>query len=607
MQEIFTTYFINTTSYLPYLFLLIPILLYFPALALFPRLILRPFEISCVPIISILLINTTGFLLRLCGFYHHLPVVIATIAFSIIAIIRLFYLMRHEKIVWSKPQRDLFLISIAMMLPMVALGGISAFSIDDALVSWNFWATHYFTGQQLAGTGGYPQMFPFFLSYAYQLLGTIEYQGPVKALLVILPFTLINTVLFYNDKITAKYFFIILFVIFIGIFPPLLDPHMYRFYVKGYADPMLAAAVIVSAAFLLKYCASPKSTLYLWIAVIGGIVASLSKQPGFMWVLWGFPLLLIVKMWQDRQFIGQEIFALIIVAIPVSVWLFSGGSHFYQNTGVITSSLGEKNHIQMSAAILSKTLWHSIIVYWIDKPSLLLLYVMGLVAAWESPIKKTLYLGFILPGTLLWFIFGAYEIRLGLHLLVLCALLVGSNDRVFNKLPQKIQTIMTLDNHRLTVKIFCVIGALLFIFLSIRQQNIQHHGTQGNVYPLNATKTNVYWIFSTGAPYITASIVENPKALLWIPTQFISAIFYSRNPMIVPPQDSNTAAIVDNILKTSPDYLFTDGDFKSPASQALEKIATRCPSLFKEISLGQPMYHYRLFQFDKSARHSCLL
>jgi len=581
--------------YLPYTFLLMLFILYLPALALSPRLIAQPRLAAGIPIFSIAIISAIAFILFEMGWYSHSIITTITLVIGIIAIIRLGLHRKKLFTEWGRDQRALLLINISMILPLIAISGLSAFIVDDALVSWNYWATHYYLDQNAAIiSGGYPQAFSILLSYCYKFLDSLQYQGPVKAMLVILPLTLLN-LLAFNNKNIKHYIWIYFIIAIICVFPGFLNFGFYRFYSFGYADPLLAAALLTSAQMLCLYCESEDNDEnkndYLWLSVISAMLASLSKQPGFFWVLWGFPLIILSKAYKKkkRKLSWQEIIAIVAVIIPVGIWLTGNGSHFYHNQGVISTSTGSAI---ISASILLKTFFGSVLNYFIKQPSLLIIYILAGIAAYQDINKKILYLGFILPSTVLWFIFGAYNIRLGLHLLVLCAWLILSSEFLqqffyFNKL----NILYRLRNW------IIILSLVFFGFFSIREQVVQHHGVQDNIFPLNSPKTVIAYNFSTGAPFIYEQVFNHSHISLWIPTQYIWAIFYGYNKIIMPSDNANLAALSQQLLATKPEYIFTSGKIPSPITGQLSILIKKCPESFIEIPLGTPYYAYQFYRF----------
>lgn len=604
MQD-FYHYFYASICYIPYAFGMIVLLLYSPALALFPRLSANPLTFTAIPIVSMVVINGLGLGLFYFNVYQHFVVLGMSILLFLIAFIRQIILVRTDPkgFEWNSTTFDLLKINVSIILPMIALCGLSVFMTDDALISWNFWARlNYAHISSATVSAGYPQFYPFFLSICYKLLGTTEYQGPVKVLLVIFPFTLLNVLSFSSPNISRS-LLRYLFIAVICVFPGFLSFNFYRFCSVGYADPVLAASLVVSVWFLLLYCEQSKSVdnnkknqYFLMISVLSGIAASLSKQPGFLWALWGFPLILLTKAFETKKIMLREVIALFFIFFPVVIWLCTSGKFFMHNTGVIRASLGSQS---VTGSLMFSALGHSLLKYWIKQPTLLLLYIGAYICSRDSRYQKNLFWGVVIPGTLLWFTFGSYDVRLGYYLLVLCGLLICKN---FDYSSETLK-INTLKFSRISL----LLGLLFFIFFSFREQNIIHEGVQDHLYPLNASKTLIYRYFGDGAEYVYNTIYLKPEKKIWISTFYISPIFYGNNTIIKAIQSASPEIIYDQIQKTKPDYLFTSGKIPTLSSEGLLLLQKKCPLLLTEIPLRNPHYQYRLFQLktDNNDQTAC--
>ena len=181
----------QATCYLPYSGLLLLCVFIAPALALFPRLILNPLTASAIPTISILIVDVIASGLIFLKCYQQNIILWITGFLILLAVGRLFH--QKTNVGESHLMPPLFLLNIGLVLPLVAISGFSAFMSNDALASWNYWALHYYH-QQTPNTLGYPPFFSLLLSYCYKLLGNTEYQGAVKATLIVFPLTMLNAI-----------------------------------------------------------------------------------------------------------------------------------------------------------------------------------------------------------------------------------------------------------------------------------------------------------------------------------------------------------------------------------------------------------------------------
>lgn len=595
----------TATCYIPYALLLFFAVLFLPALAFFPEMLASPCAATAIPIVSLMLINSIVLLLTAFGLYAHNMIILISALLSIIALIRIYYFHHSQPIRWQKQQLLLMLLNASLLLPLLAFAGISVFMYDDALASWNYWAMHYYhqTPPTSAETFGYPQFFPLFISYCYKLLGNPEYQGPVKALLVIFPFTIMNCIAFatYN---TVRSLLLYLFVISVCVFPGFMTFGFYRFYGVGYADPMLAAALACSALLLIQYFQEPQQKQWLWYAVFCGITASLSKQPGLLWALFSVPVLFIAKFIQERKINLAELSGLFVLATPAATWLLGPGSHFYTNQGVIAASL-HKSTISYQNVLL--TLLQSMNKYFFTQPTLLALFVLGAIAAARHRYKLGIYITFVIPATLLWFIFGSYEIRLGLPILVTCGILVASENYFSERILQFFPRYKTIENaisaqFKTITYSFFLIGILFFIIFSIREQLNKHNNTTNLVDPLNAGKSTIYKYFSNGASFIYQTIYNNFTLKIWVPHNYIAGIFYGHTQMLPPGEIDKIKEI---FRSERPDYVFTGGKIRTDQGTYVENLIKNCQASFIEIPLGTPVYDYHLYKLDKNKIKDC--
>jgi hypothetical protein len=597
-----THVFFTSLSYLPYAFIVYVFLLYVPALAIFPKLTQKPAYFIAAPIISLLInafIAAVFFKLQL-----YTPILIPVI-FTLTALLRWVGFSQ-----WQKNDYYIVLINSMAVIPLFVMCGLSAFMDSDALVSWNTWAQYYYHGNTppvFLSEGGYPPLFPLIFSYIYKFLGTADYQGVAKTVLVIFPFTVLNCIAFAG-KIGQKAWLVFVGYIAIACISVFAETG-YRFYSIGFADPLLAATLTLAIFLLIFYTEEKKedtqinNDFVLMLATLATIAASLSKQPGFLWALFSFPLILTVKMLKEKHVNWREIFAIVAAVIPVLMWVLGPGRHFASNVGVIHASTGS-NVLQIKN--LFSTLGSSIIKYWVESPGILLLYGWAIFSMRKNLTLILVFVSFILPGTVLWFMLGAYDVRLGLQLLSACALLIAYND--FYPL-NKVMTRLSL-NFRRAWPIFFIAAIVSFLFFSLKENVVQHGFVRGHLYPLNGPKTIVYHYFDQDGSYVYTLIYEHPEKKLWIANWFIAPLFANNNTIFSPPPETEaTQKIYDSIVSTQPDYVFMNDPGQFPAENTLKKIVQKCPFLFKPLKLTQKQepFNYRIFEFDdtREARLNC--
>src|SRR5690606_19126417 len=132
----------------------------------------------------------------------------------------------------------------------------------------------------------YPQLFPKVLSFCYKLLGDIELQLPVKGLLIVFPFTILNAWAISHKKFNLRqmisYGLLLIFVVFLV--------NLKQFFNDGYADPVMTAALVLSCAYFFKSLKpSIEQNTYLILTVACALIATASKQPALLWSLFALP------------------------------------------------------------------------------------------------------------------------------------------------------------------------------------------------------------------------------------------------------------------------------------------------------------------------------
>lgn len=569
-------------SYIPYAILLSLTVLILPALALFPQLLRTPLLATSIPIVSILIINTLAILFLAFHVYNHFAVFGTNIVMGLTALFR----CSRVRLAWDKSAKYIFLFNAGLLLPLIAFCGIGAFMTNDALTSWNFWALYFYKGV-IPGTSGYPPFFPLFISYCYHVLGNTEYQGAVKTLLVFFPFSLINAIAFMNRS-TQKHLLLYLILIGICVLPPFFS--MYRFYATGYADPMLAAATTISLALYLRYLEDQQKREYLFFGMLCSIVAALSKQPGLFFTCISLPLIFAIQSYRTKKWKAWEWVAISIPFIPALYWLLTNGSHFYQNTGVISAST-HQDHITLRGARTALT--YSIQHYLLQQPTLLALLIISAISARRAWYKLAFFLVFIVPATLLWFTFGSYDMRLGLYILGAMGLLISSENYLFPKAA-------SMKNDCLPLALISygtlVGGCILFFIFSVISQYNPHLNTPHRIYPLQAGRSILWNYFGETGEMLYRTIYDNSHVKIWAPQALIGGIFYSHTPIVPAPASYKPDDIYQNIIHYQPDFLIvTLCDRPEEVCDGIKEAIKKYPGLLTLIPIKNAKYDSQVY------------
>lgn len=582
----------NAVCYIPLSIFLFTVVLITPALALFPSLIRTPILATSIPIISILLVNSIGIFLFSINGYQHTIVLSITMLLFFIAVFRLKSYAQNNKLAWEKSDLYLLLINFSILLPLIAFCSLSSFRSNDALASWNYWGLLYYHGET-PNTIGYPPFFSILISYCYQVLGNFNYQGVVKVLLIVFPLTMMNAIAFSSQK-TKDFLLFYLIMICIVVFPGFLKFSFYAFHALGYADSMLAAAIAASLMLLLKYLTDNSKKEYLLFAVLCGITASLSKQPGLLWCYLAFPAIIFTAFIKSKKIDNYDIKALILLFIPAAIWLFGPGSKFYDNEGVMEAAI-KQDHV--TAFALLKSFSGSILEYFIQQPTLLMIFILTFFACRRHTYRWMLFLFFIIPGFILWFTLGSYHVRLGLYLLVCCAILIAASDYLSEKMPrfQKLQI-----TPKKTAPLFFLVGLLAFISTSFTRQVDLHHFTSEHVYPLNAKLANSYHFFDNQAEFVYQNILTKKNVKIYSTNRYVTAIFYGNTTITPPPSELNAQAIYENLKTFQPDYVVASFCVKKSLDcKTILEVAKKHPGLLIPIPMNHAKWDMRLYKFNK--------
>ncbi len=587
--------FFSSVSYVPYAVLVYISIVFAPALAFFPRLTEKPIYAISIPIISLLIDAFFAALLFKFQCYTHTVVVSISIALTVVAMVRqYFYWTNHSAEYWQKSDSYILGINFVGVIPLLVMSCMTAFMDTDAIFSWNAWGQYYYLVHQHAAVflpaRGYPPFLPLILSYIYKFLGTTDYEGVAKAILILFPLTVMNAIAL-TGKLAEKSWLVFIFYIAM-IAASLFSVMGYRFYSEGFADPLLAACLTLAVIYIILYSEEQKRFVLL-LAVLTTMAASISKQPGFLWALFSFPLILILNMVKAKKYSAIQIIAIIAGAIPALCWILGPGSHFVQNSGVIYASTGS-NTFQVGP--LFDALGYSVVKYWVKMPWIFLLYVWSAYSAWQRRTSFLIYISYIIPGTILWFMLGSYDGRLGFQLLAICAVLIAYDQ---------FYPVNTLwKNHANIQRIFQVaigLGALSFVFFSINENYIKHGFVRGQLYPLNGPRTVIGHYFGYDADYIYKLIYLHSEKILWIPDSFVQSFFeYNNGLASVIAMDGNISTVYKSIITSHADYILIKEPATFPAEKAAKKLTQICPFLFDKLPLvtQRVPYNYRIFAVE---------
>ncbi len=564
---------------------LISSVLFAPALALFPRIRLTPISANAIPFVSILILTAIARLLISLNLFNYDFMLLIAGGFLVVSILRLKRMTTFSQ--WSSFDKRILLLNVAIISPLFVSQALSAFSTADGLSSWNYWALHYYE-QKIPESGVfYPQMYSIFLAVCYKLLGSFDTQGPVKALLAFFPLVLLNSIAFSMNKdkfLLVPYFLIALF----SIFPSITVLPAFNYYLWGYADPMMASAYVSAIAFLLAYLRN-RDGASLWLMVVCAVIASLSKQPGLILALFTIPLILLIDMSRSKRFDAKVFSAIWLVILPAVTWILSAKIGFYHNTAVVNRSMSG----DVGLIGLFTTFFKSVFKYFILQPEILVLFILSIFSIKrDNHLRLIMWLS-IMPGLIIWFLFGSYHFRLGLHVIGQMALLIAaSNFMVFR--GHDFFTKFNSSNSIRNLSWFFVVVAIAVFFVLLIKPRVLHKkwNIDGHHPVMDSYEIVLRSSFGDGADYIKKNIFENDVVVIAPNRMIAGALFGKANILLAA---STPKELLTQISKTKASYIFDAGTTAQEPSRALRLIVKRNLDLFQEVPMPKASHGYKLY------------
>jgi hypothetical protein len=476
--------------------------------------------------------------------------------------------------------------------------GTHGFDRGDEIYSWNFWAIQHYFGEPIDffHTGApYPQLFPKLLAFCYQLLGNTDLQLPLKATLIIFPWAMLTAIAmvarYRLGALKVAYWLLFIFV--------LKGVGLAQFFDDGYADPVMTSALIGSIVLFWfsqqdsLFTSGPFASLRITPMMVAGfsvlcaLMAAYTKQPALLWTMFSLPVmfLLVGKEKKDRRWWW---YSLISFGAGLA-WMLTEGKNFQNNQGVLWLSLGDRGILAQLAYAFNK--------YFIRHPALLVVFAFAIMASRHEKNLRRFVIFFMIPGLLCWLIMGAYQLRLGQHLIALAFLIWAASGRYlpsFGHWNPPFKKLLAT-----TVGLSFCFGGLFYV----NEIWIKKGGT--SLYAGGRQSLQRY--FGPDTEYVYNNIYSDPNVTLWVPSRYLYGLFYRHTQLILPDYLHypvyNHAAVVDELKRKSPDFAFTVSPavIDGPASQLLKEIVEKCPSAFQVVSGPQGKFSFVTYKIDKTA------
>lgn len=574
-----------------------------PALVIRPAWLRSSRTVVVIPIVSVAVIGVTKAILEGLGRYDIVTVRLLSIGIAVVAAARVVFWLRRRP-VFHWPRNHVYLLVFALLLGVswASRLGTTAFDTNDEIYSWNLWAMQHAMGEPVDWYythAPYPQLFAVLVSWMYQLLGDFELQLPLRASLAMIPVTLWGAVAVaapQTDRASAWKSLGVMLLLAIAIG---------KWFGHGLADPLMAAALIVAIYCFLAWRAEPQRSEWLVLAVVCAAVAMYSKQPALLWGLFAFPLLVLLDVLRQRTPSVSLLAPVTTLALGLA-WVFGAGSGFEQNQGVIDAST-EGRAIPKQLVFASRELL-------LGEPLVLVLLLATTVAVVRERRHRDVFLLFVIPALLAWMLYGAYSLRLGIHVVACAALLLTTSGFA---LPSVLSDGATnlLGRSMASKQRGIAAGLVLLVLLGSAFQayrKIERVGPTFSFYSGGANAVALY--FGKDAETVLEETWKRPDRLLWVPSNYIFGLYYNRTPMVRPPRnvgcEYTSSVLLEELERTRPDFLFdvSEIDSTGDATRALRALATQdCPELFEAVATPPNLYGYTLYRLrdDVSAWSRC--
>lgn len=577
-----------------------------PGLALMPRAAFDSRLAFALPILSVAVVTLLARVLKLFGIFTGTAVLLATLVFTAIAVWRLYGLRsgmlravpssgsRQVVVHWPESHRLVYLFSVCAALPSAVRLGLSSFAVDDEIYSWNMWAVQHARGEDhdLSYTVvPYPQTFSYLIAWCYRLLGSIDLQLPVRGGLGVLAASLlaaVGTASRRQDSGSLLWFMgLVTFILLLA------GLHIHGLS-RGLAEVLMIPALVVSVALYLQHArlrdaGTPEAPAYLWLAGAAALLAGISKQQALIWLMITFPILITAETVRRRR----ALTALIPVAAVWGgglLWLVTEGSGFLDNTGVIEASRRGRTWLEQLLHVWNEHL--------AGRPAVLVLLIWCAWTVLRGRRGRGVFFGLVIPSFLLWLIFGAYDLRLGMHAVAVAALLIAANSFWPGTGVGSAESGAVLPS-RIRHAVYGLATAVAVLSGVAAWRIFEDRGPEFSLY--DGGKSTIYKHFGDDAEFVYRSIYRGPYTL-WIPANYVYGIFYGHNPIVRPfPVWAPVAAeqIKADIVRDRPDYLFDAGDHVGPwpARYPFRELAAECEDWFEKVagsSTGAGYIVYRL-------------
>jgi hypothetical protein len=368
---------------------------------------------------------------------------------------------------------------------------------------------------------------------------------------------------------------------------------------------MVASALTLGVYCFILYRRDPQNLTFLWLSLACGSVAVLAKQPGMIWALFSFPVMMMWQVYRKNFPVISLVAPAILIVIALS-WLMGSGSTFTDNPGVILRSQQGMDWHQV--------LWFSFENWALGEPLILVLFLVAIFSSVRTRENRDILGLFLVPAVLAWWLFGSYHLRLGAHTLTVGALIIAAAGFPFGAPVTRITEALAIRVRNVSLPILLGVVGVSAVGAGIgAADRLRAYGPEFD-WRMPAAN-GLYLQMGPNARQAFGRIVASPSHRLWAPSNYVYGLFYGRVDVVRPNYAVNGPYrphhLLEEIRLIAPDFLLDTGlsnvNF-GPATHVLHELATQlCPGVFLPMFEVQERQGYQVYTLstDESEMQKC--
>ncbi|MCD2511089.1 hypothetical protein [Comamonas endophytica] len=459
----------------------------------------------------------------------------------------------------------------------------TGFSRHDEIYSWGMWGVQHALGKQpdLYYTGAaYPQFFSYEIASVFLAQGT-HFSHFFAKLIAGLPSLLIIIVLGdFVAKSQRSWVNWLTLLLSIGAIASIANLLYW-----AYADPLASALLITSLALILQYARRRELRLMV-LASACALMAALTKQPGLVWCFASLPAMAAYGVW--RLGWKKEVLAPCIAAMALAaIWPVFLAPSFASNQGVM-------DIVTKNGGIVD-SVFKSVKTYVLASPGIGFILILPVLLAFRSKPLRFSWLFFVFPYLIIWFALGSYELRHGMHVILMSVLLVmhalTSQYPLVENPASAQQGSGMIERHWMACVSFLLV--ILSMFLAYHR----------NADALKDGNRAIFISqFGSDAAEVFDGIVGSQSHVFAF-SNYQYGIFFNRTPLFrLDAKEKNVSVqtLRSHLLTSRSAYVFTAGDWDygsfSANFQALSQMCPEALQLMKKSEVQPQFSIYRVHQ-----------